>query len=47
MFLAEIWRECCPIIGRKNCAGEFLFLAQFKSYDYFSEKNACFMKLKV
>ena len=43
-FFAEIWRECCPIISRKQCVAEFLFLAYFKSYDYFSEKNACFIE---
>ena len=32
------------IIGRKKRVREFLFLAYFKSYDYFSEKNACFVK---
>ena len=43
-FFAEIWRERCPIIGRKNGVGEFSFFASFKSYDYFSEENACFIK---
>ena len=44
MFFAEIWRKCCPIISQKNRVWEFLFLAYFKSYDYFSEENACFIK---
>ena len=43
MFFAEIWRECCPIIGPKNGIGEFSFVASFKSYDYFREENACFI----
>ena len=43
MFSAEIWRECCPIIRQKNGVGKFLFFASFKSYDYFSEENACFL----
>ena len=28
----------------KNHVREFLFLPYFKSYDYFSKKNACFIK---
>ena len=28
----------------KKAVGEFLFLAFFKSYDYLSEKNSCFIK---
>ena len=28
----------------KKRVGEFLFLAYFKSYDYFSEKNAGFIE---
>ena len=44
MFFAEIWRQCCPIISQKINVGEFLLLAYFKSYDYFSEKNACFIE---
>ena len=43
MFVAEIWRERCPIITLKNGVGEFIFFASFKSYDYFSEENACFI----
>ena len=27
----------------KNGVGEFSFFASFKSYDYFSEENACFI----
>ena len=46
MFSAEIWRECCPIIRQKNGLGKFLFFASFKSYDYFSEENACFLNSK-
>ena len=42
-FFAEIWRERCPIVRQKNGVGEFLFFASFKSYDYFSEENACFI----
>ena len=43
MFVAEIWRERCPMITLKNGVGEFLFFASFKSFDYFSEENACFI----
>ena len=43
MFAPEIWRERCPIIRQKNGVGEFLFFASLKSYDYFSEENACFL----
>ena len=43
MFFAEIWRERCLIIMLKNSVGEFLVFASFKSYDYFSEENACFI----
>ena len=43
MFVAEIWRERCPIITLKNDVRELLFFASFKSYDYFSEENACFI----
>jgi len=44
VFYAEIWRECCPIIRQKNLVWEFLFFASFKTYDNFSEENACFLK---
>ena len=30
----------------RNCVGEFLFLVSFKSYDYFSRENACFIKIQ-
>ena len=43
MFYAEIWRRCCPIIKLKKYVGEFLFFASFKTYDCFSEENACFI----
>ena len=39
-FFAEIWGERCPIITLKDDVGEFLVLACFKSYDYFSEEKA-------
>ena len=44
MFFTEIWRECCPRNSQKTLVGEFLFLAYFKSYDYFSDKNSCFIE---
>ena len=31
------------IIRQKNGVGEFSCFASFKSYDYFSEENACFI----
>ena len=31
------------IIRQKNGVGEFSCLASFKSYDLFSEENACFI----
>ena len=43
MFVAEIWRERCPIITQRNGVGEFVFFASFKSFDDFSEENACFI----
>ena len=44
-FFAEIWREYCPIISQsKKLCGRILFSAYFKSYDYFSENNACFIE---
>jgi len=44
MFFPELWRERCLIIRQKNRVGVFLLFASFKSYDYFSEENACFLK---
>ena len=44
MFFPELWRERCLITRQKNRVGVFLLFASFKSYDYFSEENACFLK---
>ena len=30
----------------KNCVREFLIFASFKSYEEFSEENACFIKFQ-
>ena len=35
--------ERCPILRQKTFIGEFLVFASFKSYDYFSEEDACFI----
>ena len=43
-FFTGIWRECCPLIRQEKLVGEFLLFASFKSYDYFSEEHACFIK---
>ena len=44
-FFTEIWsrKERCPIIKQINGVGKFLFFASFKSYNYFSEEDSCFI----
>ena len=43
VFCWHLERTWLNIITLKNGVEEFLFFASFKSYDHFSEENACFI----
>ena len=40
------FRKNVPESDKKMVAGNFQFFASFKSYDYFSEENACFVNFQ-